>query len=300
MSLLSRFLTQYGRAQAFFRQSVKIDIKDFFDNIHRDHVINIFQDILHYPKEISETLTDLCTFNDCLPQGGLTSSYLACLTLNFSEYSVVQRLQKKGLTYTRYVDDITVSSKVSNYDFGYAKRIIYDMLDQKDLPTNEEKCSVTYDSSTPLIVHGLRVSFQSPRLPAKEVSKIRAAVRSIEKLATITNYRTTHTYRKDYNRCMGRVNKLARVGHSQHYKLVDRLTAIKPLARRQDVRRVRSTLRKLERYHATHKNTRWYYDRYNTANAKLNIIQRNFPNIADILRLKLKAIKPEYHHNAYK
>lgn len=279
---------------------LKIDIKDFFDSVHSYHIYNIFREVLHYPEEISSILTDICTHEEHLPQGGLTSGYLACLVLSFSEYSVVQRLKRKNLTYTRYVDDITVSSKKSKYDFSYAKRIIYEMLDQKDLPTNEKKCSVTFDSSTPLVVHGLRVSFEQPRLPAKEVSRIRSAVRSVEKLASIPNYRTTHTYRKDFNRCMGRVNKLSRVGHNQHYKLVERLLAVRPLARRQDVRRVRSALRKLEHYHLTHKKTRWYYNKYNAVSNKIVIIKRNFPNIANILRSRLKAVKPEYHHNELK
>lgn len=279
---------------------LKIDIKDFFDNVHSHHVRTIFRNVLHYSEEVSEILTDLCTFEGHLPQGGLTSGYLACLILNFSEHSTVKRLQRKRLTYTRYVDDITVSSKQSKYDFSYAKRIIYEMLDQKDLPTNESKCSITFDSSTPLIVHGLRVSFKEPRLPAKEVGKIRSAVRSVEKLASIPNYRTTHTYRKDFNRCLGRVNKLARVGHKQHHKLVSRLLAVRPLARRQDVRRVRSALRKLEHHHATHRRTRWYYKKYNVVSAKIVIIKRNFPNVAEILRRRLRAVPPEYHHNEFK
>lgn len=48
------------------------------------------------------------------------------------------------------------------------------------------------DGIEPLNVHGLRVNYQTPRLPADEVRKIRAAVHNVVKMAkSIT---TEHQY----------------------------------------------------------------------------------------------------------
>lgn len=276
------------------RSLMRVDVKDFFDNIHRDTVYDIFHKFLHYSEDVSETLTDICTYQDFLPQGALTSGYLACLCLYDLEPSVVKRLERKGLVYTRYVDDIAVSSKVHDYDFSFAKKVIDEMLLSKDLPVNEDKTHVFRLSSDPLLLHGLRISFKEPRLPAKEVSNIRAAVQSVEKLARVPGYRTTRVYRKLFNQCMGRVNKLGRVGHSKHSKLVKRLKTINPLAHEDDVERAKSMITKLEHDYASKNHMYSYHKRYHRAHQRINIIRCNFPNAAKMLRGRLNAIPSSY------
>lgn len=275
---------------------MRVDVKDFFDNIHRDTVFDIFHNFLNYPENVSEILTDICTYQDFLPQGALTSGYLACLCLYDLEPSVVKRLERKGLVYTRYVDDIAVSSKVHDYDFSFAKKVIDKMLLSKDLPVNEDKTHVFRLSSEPLVLHGLRISFKEPRLPAKEVSNIRAAVQSAEKLARVPGYRTTRVYRKYFNQCMGRVNKLGRVGHNKHSSLVKRLKAIHPLANEDDVRRAKSMISKLEHDHPKKCHTYSYHKRFHRAHQRINIIRNNFPNAAIILRERLNAVPSSYRH----
>lgn len=273
---------------------LKIDIKSFFDNIHKDIVYDIFNSFLKYPKPVSAVLTDLCCHEDRLPQGGLTSSYLASLSLHDLEPSVAKRLSKKNLRYTRLVDDITVSSKIHDYDFSYAIKIITDMLYEKDLPINQKKTRIETESSIPLKVHGLRVCFSEPRLASDETRKIRAAVKNIEVLAKERHYRTTHSYRKDYNRCLGRVNKLARTGHKQHSDLVKRLKKVEPLPSKRDIERCTTMVLNLERDYATKNSRYWYWRRYHKAHQRINILQRTFVHTAHNLRVRLGAIKPNY------
>lgn len=118
---------------------LKMDIKDFFDNIHDGMVMDIFTDVLKYPEDVSMVLTRICTYQSRLVQGALTSSYIAMLSLYKDERSIVQRLQRKNLIYTRFVDDITVSSKISNYDFSFAINVVGEMLVNADLPINTKK-----------------------------------------------------------------------------------------------------------------------------------------------------------------
>jgi len=69
---------------------LKIDIKNFFDNVHSDLVLEIFRDFFKFDEEVSETLTNICCYNGRIPQGGLTSSYLASLALHDIEPKVVR------------------------------------------------------------------------------------------------------------------------------------------------------------------------------------------------------------------
>lgn len=273
---------------------LRVDVKDFFNNIHFDVVEKIFSDLFRYPEEVSDVLARVCIHNNSLPQGGLTSGYLACLCLYDVEPDIVRRLKNKGLKYTRFVDDITISSEFAGYDFSFAKKLVFDMLHSKDLPVNENKTNIQRLSTEPIMVHGLRITYKEPRLASDEVRKIRAAVRNIEKVAMHPGYRTTNSYKKDYNRCMGRVNKLARVKHKQHQNFVARLSKIKPLPSRAAVKRAKSMVRRLQHDYTHQVKSYWYKKRYYQAHERLNIIHRSFPNIASLLRLRLKNIKPEY------
>lgn len=275
---------------------LKVDVKDFYDNVHSDVVYDIFNVFLKYPEPVAAVLTDLCTYNGSLPQGALTSGYLACLCLHDVEPFLVKRLERKGLVYTRYIDDITVSSKSLNFNYDFAKNIIDEMLVSKDLPLNDKKTTVARASSQPLTVHGLRISFNEPRLPSREVKNTRAAVHSIEKLAKIPGYRTTRVYRRAFARCLGRVNKLKRVGHNKHQHLVDRLRKIVPLAHEDDVERVKSMIVRLEHDFHLKRHTYDYHERFYRAQQRLNIIKRNFPTVAKLLRIKLASLRSEYKH----
>ncbi|WP_110685410.1 reverse transcriptase family protein [Salinicola aestuarinus] len=273
---------------------LRLDIKDFFPNIGEHLVRAVFEDFYHFPPDVSEILVSLCTKDGGVPQGALTSGYLACLCLFDVEPEVVRRIEMKGLTYTRYVDDIVVSSKVHDHNFSLQEKLISSMLEDKDLPVNDTKTLIQRSSTAPLIVHGLRVSFKEPRLPSDEVRRIRSAVRNLEKQASEPNFRTTRVFRSAHNRCVGKVNKLKRVGHKQHSEYLRRLNLIKPLARRSDVERVVSMIRRLENDHGSISDTYAYHKRYFRAHERLNIIQRNYENIAFKLRQRLKSIPSNY------
>lgn len=273
---------------------LKMDIKDFFDNIHKVFVYDIFLNFLKYSPEVSETLSKICCMHHHIVQGALTSSYIASLVLYDVEGYVVEKLQRKNLIYTRLVDDITISSKVSNYDFSYALDLVKDMLSQKELPLNQKKTKIQYTSSEPLTVHGLRVAFKQPRLPSDEVARIRTAVKNIETLASECGYRTTHAYRHDFNRCMGRVNKLSRVNHEKHESLIMRLLKVYPLPSKKDIERAKKIVSRLEKDYALKRETYWYNRRFYTAHERLNILKRSFPCITKELRKRIKPLRPKY------
>lgn len=273
---------------------LKVDVKDFFDNIHKDIVLDIFENFMKFDREASELLAEICCFKSHVIQGALTSSYLASLCLYDVEGAVVERLMRKGLVYTRLVDDITVSSKISNYDFSYSLDIVRAMLTSKELPLNIAKTRSIYVSSEPLTVHGLRVAFPEPRLPSGEVSRIRAAVKNIENLASERGYRTTHAYRHDFNRCMGRVNKLVRVGHNRYESLLGRLKKIFPLPSKKDIERANAMLERLMRDCSTKRSTYWYSKRYYKLQERLIVLKRSFPATTKEIRKSLKGLQPDY------
>lgn len=274
------------------RSLLKMDISDFFSNVHEHFVYDLFKNLFNYDDELCGYLVSLCCYKGRLVQGALTSSYIASLILWNVESELVKRLNRLQLVYTRLVDDITVSAKISKYKFDIAEHHIKEMLFSKDLPINEKKTSVSYNSSSPLMVHGLRVSFKTPRLPSDEVRRIRSAVQSLELLFKEPNYNTSYGYRKDYQKCMGRVNKLARVKHEKHPILMNRLKKIKPKSSIIDVKISYRILNKLKKDYQSKKDMFWYKKQYWKLIDRVNFISKSFPIEAKKIRAEAKKISP--------
>ena len=277
---------------------LSVDIKDFFDNIHKSKVKEIFSEFLKFGSDVSDVLANICCREGHVVQGALTSSYLATLCLYSSEGLVVAKLRHKGLRYTRLVDDITISSHVAQYDFSFALRQVERMLDESGLPLNPSKTKIQNAGMKPLIVHGLRVDFSQPRLPPDEPRRIRASVKNLELLASTPGYRASRTYRRDFNRCLGRVNKLGRVGHAQHKALLERLRRVMPLPSHKDIERAERQVARLlkDSSKVGYQDTYWFHKRWHVASQRLGILKRSFPNKALELREKLRGLYPTRHY----
>lgn len=85
-----------------------LDLKDFFPSVKRKYVYNIFHSV-GYNRTVSTIFTNICIYNDGLPQGSPCSPRLA----NLAAWRLDMRIQgyvgKRGITYTRYADDLTIS-----------------------------------------------------------------------------------------------------------------------------------------------------------------------------------------------
>ncbi|MNC24694.1 reverse transcriptase [compost metagenome] len=258
-------------------------------------VANVFEDFLSIKSEAKEYMVDVCCAGEFIVQGALTSSYIASLCLHDIETSVYRRAKRKGLIYTRLVDDITVSSKVYDFDFSQMRKHIEDMLAEKDLPINFEKSGVFQVSTKPLLVHGLRIDHHKPRLPTDEVRKIRASLHNLINNASKNNNKTSLAYRVEYNRCMGRINKLGRLEHEKHSVFMGKIKCVRPMPSFQDVKDCKKKLKRLEALHSKGFNTSDRYFRvFCIVSHNISLINRSnsFSILAKELRGRLNKVKP--------
>lgn len=90
---------------------LNIDLKDFFDQIHFGRIKGAF---MHYPfnfnKDVSNTLANLVTYDSKLPQGAPTSPILSNIVCWSFDKEMSIWAQKYKFRYTRYADDITIST----------------------------------------------------------------------------------------------------------------------------------------------------------------------------------------------
>ncbi|MEX9871757.1 reverse transcriptase family protein [Providencia huaxiensis] len=93
---------------------VKIDIKSFYPSVKKNVIFKFFRDELECSRDVSETLSLLCTCDNHIPTGSPLSQNLSFFS-NKKMFDLVNDFSKeKNITFTCYVDDITISSKVIN------------------------------------------------------------------------------------------------------------------------------------------------------------------------------------------
>lgn len=270
-----------------------VDIKNFFDNVHEDIIEELIKEYISKEQVVIDILLNICCHEGSLVQGAPTSSYLANMSLYDVEPRIVTALRRKKLIYTRFVDDITVSTKISNYDFTHVLKVIELELAKKGLFLNPNKTSIRYAGGIPLTVHGLRVDFHNVRLPAKEIKNIRANVKMIENMARNYKVRTSFHYRSEYARCMGRVNKLKRTGHQKHDYYLSRLKKVQPVPSRSEINFLSESINKLIKTHSDSNDTLYYKKKYYWMMESLYVLRRSFPRSANEMMSLLKLYKPK-------
>ena len=170
---------------------LNIDILDFFPSINFGRVRGMFMGKpYNIPEKVATILAQICCFDNQLPQGAPTSpivSNMICAKMD----SDLQRLARRyKCTYTRYADDITISSIRSRFPIALAKRgnepkeaelgqHLVEVVEQNGFKINQRKvslCSKYYRQE----VTGLIVN-QFPNVNKKFINQIRAMLHAWEK-----------------------------------------------------------------------------------------------------------------------
>lgn len=140
---------------------LKIDLKDFFPSIRFQNIIRIFKR-LGYSHRVSYLLTRLCCRNNVLPQGAPTSPTLSNMVMKTCDYRLKIISQIYNLTYTRYADDLTFSSKECFTTEIVAQ--IYKVLEDSDLQINQNKTQILGPKDKKIIT-GISISSGCAKLP---------------------------------------------------------------------------------------------------------------------------------------
>jgi RNA-directed DNA polymerase len=86
------------------------DLQEFYPSVKNDRVHRMFLG-LGYSDHAANWLTKLTTWKYELPQGTPTSTHIANLVFLAIDKKLIALCERHGLTYTRYVDDLTFSSQ---------------------------------------------------------------------------------------------------------------------------------------------------------------------------------------------
>lgn len=201
------------------------DIEQFFPSTSENRVFDTWRGLFSFSHEVAELLTKLTTKDGVLPQGAIPSSYLANLAFWRDEPHLQDSLTREGIVYSRYVDDVTVSSKQRLTTAQQTKLIgqIYGMLRKFGYHAKRRKHE-TFSARRAIVITKL-ISNVRPALDPKERAKIRTAVFQLEKRTT--DGERGPQVRLELNRVVGRVGKLTRFHKTEGSALAGRVRAVR-------------------------------------------------------------------------
>jgi hypothetical protein len=161
---------------------INLDISTFFESISAHEVKKLWQYFFNLPPKVADLLTRLTTYRGHLPRGAPASSYLANLMFWDIEPKLEAILRKRGIIYSRYIDDVSLSSKrvLTHQEIGSAIGQVYGMFFRKGVQPNRVKQKITF-SSKAVRVHNINVNDVVPTIPKQVRREIRAAVYNLVK-----------------------------------------------------------------------------------------------------------------------
>jgi RNA-directed DNA polymerase len=173
------------------RHLIKVDLKDYFGQVSRQRVRGVLTHV-GIPLPVAEEITKLCTLLDALPQGAPTSPVLANMVTFSLDQELVSFAKKNRLRYSRYADDIVLSSYskprvlVSSIDLEYARLDLPDLdekllqiFGQQGFDLNEEKLYYC-GSGARRSVTGYTIN-QFTNVPRSHVRRVRATLHNVRK-----------------------------------------------------------------------------------------------------------------------
>lgn len=140
-------------------QLVCVDISNFFGTIKERRLVKLFLE-LGYPRQVCYLLSRICTYKGALPQGGASSPQLSNIIMSHIDEKITQAAAERGLRYTRYVDDITLSGE----RVGYAEvELVRDVLASEGFLLNRRK--TRFQRGQRKIVTGVSIGCGKLKLP---------------------------------------------------------------------------------------------------------------------------------------
>lgn len=201
------------------------DIEKFFDNITADRVFSIWNGFFGFAEEPATLLTALTTNGGRVFQGTPTSSYLANLAFWDIEPTVVERLASRGIRYSRYVDDITLShpAGLSTEDKAWAMSQVIAMMGARGFKPARDK-HVIQGGRGPITLMRMNINRQAT-ITAKERGQIRAMVHHLE--MRFDRGDVGIDFHQAMETVSGKVGRLYRLHPAEGEKLRERLRTVR-------------------------------------------------------------------------
>lgn len=184
---------------------VNIDLSDFFPSINFGRVRGLF---LSAPfllnEEVATFLAQICCYNKVLPQGAPSSPIISNYICYRLDYALVKYASRNKMHYTRYADDITLSTNLKEIP-----RQIGEIIDGK-LKLNQELINIIEKNGFAINNNKVRYAYRNNRqevtglivnskvnVPRKLIRQVRAMLHAWAKFG-LSNASKEHFEKYNY------------------------------------------------------------------------------------------------------
>ncbi|MFT4064858.1 reverse transcriptase family protein [Paraburkholderia sp.] len=216
------------RTNALLHRNSKIliseDIQGFFPSTTQHLVQEVWSQFFGFSADVAHCLAALCSKDGALPQGAITSPHVANLVFWRVEPVIHAEMASRGIRYSRYVDDVCVSSStgIAHIDKQSVIAVVYAMLARHGYAAKRSKHKIQTASgritATKLGVNG------DPSLSGQQRGQIRAAVHKLELTFAAGAFSEARALLPSVT---GRVSMLARFHSTEGQALKQRLSSIR-------------------------------------------------------------------------
>lgn len=127
-----------AKIHQYSRAILKYDIENFFPSISIEKVFYVFRYKLGFCKKAAVILSEICTYENYLPQGSPVSASIGIVVTEKMALELKFFCENNGVNFSIYVDDITVSSKNFQTLLSNKKKIDY-IISKSKLKLNRKK-----------------------------------------------------------------------------------------------------------------------------------------------------------------
>ena len=152
---------------------LNLDLKNFFPTVSAKQVYNVFKTI-GYNNLIATVFTNICTYENCLPQGSPCSPMLANLTAWTLDLRIQGYVGKRGISYTRYADDLSFSG-LNPSNVVKIIPMIKSIIEDENFVVNHKKTRVS-GSARAKTVTGLVINENNVGIGKKQYKDLRAKI----------------------------------------------------------------------------------------------------------------------------
>lgn len=161
---------------------LKTDIKSFYESFSKEQLQMAIDELCErlkaeYKTEMQkEDIYYLCTIQDKLPTGALTSAHLANLafkTMNIDDI-IMEFCKQNEINYSRYMDDLTFSAD-NKAKLQETEKFVQKLLENNGFSLNAEKTKYISDNKRQEVL-GILVNNKTPSVSKINKRKIRSVI----------------------------------------------------------------------------------------------------------------------------
>ncbi|NVM38035.1 MAG: TIR domain-containing protein [Candidatus Lokiarchaeota archaeon] len=171
---------------------LNIDLKDFFPSIKNKRTYHIFSSC-GYNHSVCKILSELCTFNNELPQGSPASPMISNIVCKSLDSRLFGFCKKNNLNYSRYADDITISGERNLTKYIL---FIFKIIENEGFKISTKKIRLTGRGNAQ-IVTGITVN-DKISFDRKKLRKIRAIIHNCKKIGPEKANKNKHPFFREY------------------------------------------------------------------------------------------------------